>query len=50
MGFRACILPKAAMERVPAVPGLELLGAQTLREAVRLAIGPKRAASAEGLD
>ena len=44
MGFRACLLPKAAMERAGAPPGVELLGAQTVRDAARLAIGPKRAA------
>ena len=44
MGFRRCLLPKGAMARLEGVAGLELLGADTLREAVRLGLGPKSAA------
>ena len=50
MGFRTCLLPQAAVERVGALPGMELRGAQTLREAVRLGIAPKKAAAADDLN
>jgi len=44
MGFRVCLLPEAAAQRAAGPQGLELRGARTIREAVRAALGPRRAA------
>lgn len=42
MGLRTCILPRAAMDRVGSFPGLELIGARTIQEALRLGLANER--------
>lgn len=41
MGFKSAIVPHTGLERIAALPGLELCGARTLREATRLALSDR---------
>ncbi len=50
MGFSACLAPTSAGERAGHPAGIELLTAGTLREAVRLGMGPKRPPQTEDIE
>jgi predicted ATP-dependent serine protease len=41
LGFSTAIVPRAAIQRLPAPEGVELLGAETVRTLVRLGLAGK---------
>jgi DNA repair protein RadA/Sms len=42
LGFKRCLLPRLSKRVKPDVPGIELIGARSLGEALDVALGPKK--------